>query len=145
MGVDDAADVRPRAIDLGVYEHLGVPRVRAPKDLAVEIDELEILGADLLEPETGRLHPERLRAWHARAGMAPHVVALARHRENATGVRQPPLQRRFAAAARRLPRLAHGRPPPPGMRTAPHIGDLMCREFRMACRRGSNPALRSRA
>src|SRR5690606_33902659 len=77
--MDDAIDVGPQPVDLGMDEDLAVALAFSANLLALEITDHDVLGRDLIKAMTVRLHDEKRRvARHAYGNMPAGKVALPR-------------------------------------------------------------------
>ena len=87
MGVDHALDVRARAQDFRMDEHLVVARHGAADLLAVEIDRDDVVGRHLVEPDGGGLHQEAMRiVRQPHRHVAGDKIALVLAREDAARI-----------------------------------------------------------
>src|SRR5262245_2408896 len=90
MRVADAVDVGARAQDLGVDRPLEVAHALAAEDLAVEVDQDEIVLVHLLEPDVAALEPHAAVPRIAHRAVPERHVVVALELEDAVRPREVP-------------------------------------------------------
>ena len=85
--MDHAIHIRPRLHDFGMNENLGVALVLAFDFFAaLDIDDDDVLRANLLEAKAVRLHENPVLPGDAHRNVAENIIPMAFVRENVAGV-----------------------------------------------------------